>query len=252
MPNKKRGTGYDERPDPRGPGQQGVLFRREAPARANLRAERDHLGPTPEDQAQYIRHRDFGRYGRGPDQNAPKPEEYDLRALKGRVTGLVSHDEIRDGLYHGTAARLNPGSMIRPGQTPNFGTNGQNWGNGQSKDVNRENAFATGGLANAYHYAQNAREMRETRGNVQRGNARAHVYRVQPTGPVSFDAEDEDARMGYGEGISQFQSKHPFRVMNHVQFGDAQEAYRSHMEDELGDEPGQYKYAPPVRQGGLW
>jgi Rifampin ADP-ribosyl transferase len=261
MPNNKRGAGYDEGAGfdqkPMSSGfQQGTLFRREAPARANLHAERDHLGPTPEDQARYIRHRDFGAYNKPPDPNTPKPEEYDLRQLKGRVPPEFK-PQIEEGLYHGTAARLQPGSMLRPGQKPNFGAIGDNWGNGQSADTKRENVFATADMANAFRYSQNAREMRESgpHANVAKGNARAHVYQVQPTGPVSFDKEDTDARMGYkdpSDSDVQFQSKSPLRVLHPVQFSDAQEAYRSRMEDDYGEEPGNYQYAPRVRQQGLW
>lgn len=256
MPNKKRNAGYDEgvgfdqKPFSSGY-QQGTLFRREAPARINRRAEQEHLGPDP-DETVYRRDKDTGK-------PLHPQEEYDLRKLKGRATGLVPEGGY---LYHGTAARFTPGkSQVKPGQTPNFAIEGQNWGNGNSKDVNREHAFGTTSLANAYHYAKNAQDMRENGpyANVSRGNARANIYQIRPTGPVSIDPEDDDARHGYkdyddsdaGEGI-QFQSKHPFHVMNKVQFADAQEAYRGYMEDELGHEPGQYKYAPRVSQQELW
>lgn len=264
MPKKKpgyqEGPGFDRKPFDTG-FQQGTLFRREAPARINRRTEQEHLGPDPED---LNRHRNSfnrnpaqyeQRYGRfSPENVAQWDGEVDLRQLKGRVTGNTNFDLGHD-LFHGTAARLKPGSLISPGRNPNFGTNGQNWGNGQSLDTKRENVFATPSMANAFNYAQNAREMRETRGNVTKGNGRAYVYRVQPTGPVSFDKEDVDARHGYndpGDETTQFQSRHPLRVLHPVQFHEAQEAYRSYMEDDLGNEPGQYKYAPRVRQEELW
>lgn len=209
--NPEQFSAYDERPDPRGPGQQGVLFRRVAPAMS--------------EQTRY--------------HHPPVEHSYDAEVDRFTAQGAVHN--IPTELYHGTAAKLKPGSLIRPGQHPNFGTRGANFGHGISADVNREHVFATGNLADAYRYARIAQQS----GNWNTDYARPHVYRVQPTGPVQADAEDADYRAGYSDtpDLEAYQSKQPYRVLSRVQFPEAKEAYRSYMEDELGSEPGKYEFA---------
>jgi len=223
-------SAYDERPDPKGPGQQGVLFRKVAPAQNQ--DKRQHL--VPEEQSQYAKSKHI------------QPELKDERLLKGRATGMVPEE-----LYHGTSARLKPGSLITPGRPGNYP--GQSTGgaaaHGKTMDENHEHVFAATELHHAYSAAKVAQENKVNNGST---SARPHVYRVQPTGPVQIDAEDADTRAGYSDSAEAFQSKKPLRVMNEVQFADAKESYRSEMEDEQGYDPGAYPFAPKVKQEEMW
>lgn len=230
----QEGPGFDRAPFSTGY-QQGTLFRREAPARANKVREQEHL--VPYDENTVVKGDSFlkpvekiAKYNWVIDRYEPVNREdvdmLDARRLNGRVTGTHGVD-LGTGLYHGTAARLKPGSLINPGHAQNFAP-------GMSADTKRENVFATNTLVNAYHYAKTAKEVRENRGSAAKGSVRAHVYRVQPTGPVSYDREDEDARTGYSEPGTdepelQFQSRHPLRVLHEVQFGAARKAYQDYM-----------------------
>lgn len=230
-------SAYDERPDPKGPGQQGVLFRKVAPAMDQR--VREHL--APEHPMGYW----TGRFnaGRQYDRYNDESNWKDTRLLKGRATGMVPSE-----LYHGTSARLKPGSQIEPGRPSNFPPGSEH---GSTMDTNAEHVFATQNLHDAYRFARVAQE---------RNGGRAAVYKVQPTSSVQTDAEDADTRGGYntdpetGQSYAElgaFQSKKPLRVLNKVQFSKAKEAYRSQMEDEMGEEPGKYEFAektPAQRQ----
>ena len=202
---------YDERPDPRRPGQQGVLFRNVAPA-------------MDQSKRQHQVHGDFGK---------DYPDTLDERVLKGRATGSVP-----PVLYHGTAARMRPGNLIQPGKPANFEGYATNTGHGMTQDIHHTHVFATRNLHDAYRFAMVAQE--------HHPGSQAAVYEVQPTGPVQTDPEDVDARTGYG-GAESFQSKHPLRVLNKIQFSQARDAYKDYMENELGALPGDYEFAPKPR-----
>lgn len=203
---------WDMRPDPKKPGQQGVLFRREAPARG-----------TPDQRRGIVP----GRWG----------DVEDTRHTQGgRVHGIPSE------LYHGTAARLKPGSLITPGRPQNYDPY-VNTGYGKTQDINREHVFAASELHYAHSAARVAQERRKMRNPSSYG--RAYVYRVQPTGPVQSDAEGDRGAEDY---VENFQSKRPFRVLSRIQFGEHQEAYRAYMEDELGEKPGTYQWSPPTTE----
>ena len=211
-------SAYDERPDPKGPGQQGVLFRKVAPAQS--------------DAVRYGKREGEGEY----------PTDRATRA--GAVHGVPG------ALYHGTAAKLKPGSLIVPGKKGNYPdhSSGVVAAHGKTMDEAHEHVFATEEL----HYAYSAAKIAQ--GNRGTASARAHVYRVEPTGPVQADAEDEDYRTGYSEepSLGAYQSKRPLRVLNEVQFSVAQEAHRSYNEDELGEAPGSYEFAKKPRQEEMW
>lgn len=206
-------SAYDERPDPKKPGQQGVLFRKEAPARG-----------TP-DERRGISENEWG-------------DRTDARRERGRATGEMPNDGI---LYHGTSSRLKPGSLITPGHEANFeGAEFGPYQHGKTHDVNHEHVFATPHLHDAYRYAKVSQEVQSaTRGSRRR----AFVYEVQPTGPVQIDHEDEDARTGNAEAQA-FQTKHPYRVVGVHPMASAQSAYVWQMEDEYGMERGEYPYSP--------
>lgn len=204
---------YDERPDPKGPGQQGVLFRKEAPARGTS------------DQRRGIYTDKWG-------------DQKDHRLERGRATGMLPGDGV---LYHGTSSRLKPGSLITPGKSANFEPYENGFGNGNTLDVNHEHVFATPHLHDAYRYAKVSQEVQSSQRGTRRG---AHVYEVQPTGPVQTDAEDSDSRHSYSDQAESFQSKTPYRVLRALPIAHAQEEYRAYHEDELGSEPGAYPYAP--------
>lgn len=242
--NAQQFSAYDERPDPKKPGQQGVLFRKVAPAQDQR--TRQHLAPEAT-LGQMAQSYSAKQRGANPvDLYNEESNWKDVRQLKGRATGMVPPGGV---LTHGTAARLKPGSMIKPGQAPNFGTPGARLNDyGTTADVHRENAFAGTDLAGAHRFARIAQEMRNQR--TGRTDARANVYNVQPVGPIQTDPEDSDAREGYADPDEPhaFQSKQGFKVLNKVQFGEHQEAYRELHEEEYGDEPGAYPWAPKTPQ----
>jgi hypothetical protein len=215
-------SAYDERPDPKGPGQQGVLFRKVAPAQSNA-----------------------VRYGEQPPVNKWSPTT-DRATRAGAVHGIPSE------LFHGTAARLQPGSLIQPGKPANFDGENSN-GHGKTDDVNHERVYATANMHDAYRFSRIAQETRRNNGST---SARAHVYRVEPAGPMQADSEDDDYSAGYNDtgvpDLGAYQSKQPLRVLNEVQFSEAKEAHRAYNEDELGEEPGSYEFAektPEQRYG---
>lgn len=87
MLNQSQFSAYDERPDPKKPGQQGALFRKVAPAREG-----------------------FGSQKEGARQ--PDKEPY---------TGIVRYLNPNE-LYHGSVSgSLRPGRLIRPGRASNWG-----------------------------------------------------------------------------------------------------------------------------------
>lgn len=84
--NYRQFSAYDERPDPKKPGQQGTLFRKVAPAREG-----------------------FGSQKEGARQ--PDKEPY---------TGIVRYMNPHE-LYHGSiSGSLRPGRLIRPGRPSNW------------------------------------------------------------------------------------------------------------------------------------
>lgn len=91
-------------------------------------------------------------------------------------------------LYHGTAARLRPGSLIRPGRKPNFG--------GDSVDRNGRSVYvyATNDPDTAYWYAETLAKMV--------GRRFGYIYEVTPTGELLADRQEGD-----------FKSASPLRVI---------------------------------------
>lgn len=68
---------------------------------------------------------------------------------------------------------------------------------------------------------------------------------MQPTGPVQIDGEDSAREDNYGHAEA-FQTRLGYRVLRALPI--AQEAYRNYMEDEMGEAPGSYQFAPKTRQ----
>lgn len=241
-PRNPQLSAYDERPDPKRPGQQGVLFRNQAPA---MSEETRYGGMTP---ATALKKQDAGDYNARPDDRATR---------RGRVSNLQGFG-TDEGLYHGTASKLKPGSIIRPGKQQNYSPEGgpdtTGNGHGRTADVNKQHAFATSSMHLAHSAARVAQENRQSGVTGPRGgnaDARPYVYKVEPVGPVQSDAEDVDHRAGYSmEHNGEVQSKQGFRVLHPVQFHEHQEAYRAYNEDELGSEPGSYPHAPKVKGYG--
>lgn len=197
MTVRNRSLGYDERPDPGRSGQQGVLFRRTAPA-----------------MDQDKRNRVERTGGHVPGWSVGHPEKDDVwqegppvsqRPLAGWVADLPS------SLYHGTAANMRPGDMIVPGHRANFDRGAE----GGSLDASGEHAFATSSVADAEKYARNAAGIQEVRGSA---GATPRVFRVQPVGPVQSDAEDY-SRQDPSYTPDSFQSRQGFRVLHELQFG---------------------------------
>lgn len=132
-------------------------------------------------------------------------------------------------LYHGTASRMRPGTMITPGRPSNY--------EDVTADTDAEHVFATNDLTTAWHHAQNASSIRnagkvvyrrgmspddfgENPENVPRPIYRPsapRVYPVTPTGDVHVDQEALDAGQTAPDPDAEdpadaFQSRHPFRV----------------------------------------
>jgi len=91
-------------------------------------------------------------------------------------------------LYHGTAARLRPGSLIRPGRKPNFG------GDYVDRDGRSVYVYATIDPDTAYWYAEMAAKLG--------GRRFGYVYEVTATGELLPDRQEWD-----------FKSASPLRVI---------------------------------------
>lgn len=200
MPNKKRLTGYDERPDPGRPGQQGVLFRRTAPAQDQ--DKRNHIGYKP--VSQYSENYEWAEPGKG-KYAGKRVLPYDTRMMKGRVTGYLNPED----LMHGSNHEIEPGDSIRPGEHEANDMLGH--GEGLTENGRRLHAYATPSRMIAEEYGRN-------------------VYDVRPTGPVHLDPEymnqndpmeiEDQLQMGEFPAV---RSKYPFRVLQQHQFGSGED-----------------------------
>jgi hypothetical protein len=96
--------------------------------------------------------------------------------------------------FHGTKVDLEPGELIKPGHTANFG------------DRNRTTTYVyfTGTLDAAIWGAE-----------LALGEGRGRIYIVEPTGPLEDDPNLTDQRYP-GNPTKSFRSREPLRVMGEV------------------------------------
>lgn len=107
-----------------------------------------------------------------------------------RVTGEVT--EWR--LYHGTRADLEPGDLIRPGHTPNFG----------NQDRTTSYVYLTRTLDAATWGAE-----------LASGEGPGRIYIVEPTGPIEDDPNLTDKKFR-GNPTKSYRSRDPLRVTGEV------------------------------------
>lgn len=104
--------------------------------------------------------------------------------------------------YHGTTADLEPGALISPGGTPNHARSDPGA------------VYMTEHPEHAQNWAAVASRKAEYSWMMDRPGTRkfpAHVYQVEPTGPVEPDG-NTDSRVWPGS----YQSAHPLRVLGRV------------------------------------
>lgn len=107
-----------------------------------------------------------------------------------RVTGEVTEWP----LYHGTRADLEPGDLIEPGHTPNFG----------KQDRTTTYVYLTRTLDAAAWGAE-----------LAAGEGPGRIYVVEPTGPIEDDPNLTDKRFR-GNPTKSFRSREPLRVTGEI------------------------------------
>jgi hypothetical protein len=116
------------------------------------------------------------------------------------TAAVVAAAEASQGpWYHGTDREFAPGSLIEPGHDPNWA--------GTTHDTNREHVYATPDSSLAHAFGTKAAT--EDVGGYYQLMREPRVYRVEPTGSVEPDPEDD-------RGGRMFRSRHPLRVAEDV------------------------------------
>jgi len=95
--------------------------------------------------------------------------------------------------YHGTRADLQPGDLIAPGYTSNFGS---------GRKANH--VYLTATLDAAIWGAE-----------LAQGEGRGRIYIVEPTGPIADDPNLTDKRFP-GNPTKSYRSREPLRVVGEV------------------------------------
>ena len=95
--------------------------------------------------------------------------------------------------YHGTRADLQPGDLIAPGYTSNFGS---------GRKANH--VYLTATLDAAIWGAE-----------LAQGDGRGRIYIVEPTGPIENDPNLTDKRFP-GNPTKSYRSREPLRVVGEV------------------------------------
>ncbi len=112
-----------------------------------------------------------------------------------RVTGEVTDSQGRPPLlYHGTKSDLEPGDLIEPGHSANFG--------GQGRVANF--VYLTGTLDAAVWGAE-----------LALGDGPGRIYLVEPTGPIMDDPNLTNMRFP-GNPTKSYRSREPLRVTGEV------------------------------------
>jgi hypothetical protein len=107
-----------------------------------------------------------------------------------RVTGEVTEWP----LYHGTRADLEPGDLIGPGHSPNFG------------DKIR---------TTTYVYLTRTLDAATWGAELAAGEGRGRIYLVEPTGPIEDDPNLTDKKFR-GNPTKSFRSRDPLRVTGEI------------------------------------
>jgi len=107
-----------------------------------------------------------------------------------RVVGEVT--EWR--LYHGTRAELEPGDLVKPGQTPNFGRRDR---------------------MTSYVYLTRTLDAATWGAELAAGEGPGRIYIVEPTGSIEDDPNLTDKRFR-GNPTKSFRSREPLRVTGEV------------------------------------
>ncbi len=107
-----------------------------------------------------------------------------------RVTGEVT--EWR--LYHGTRADLEPGDLIKPGRSPNFGDQGR---------------------TTTYVYLTRTLDAAIWGAELAVGEDPGRIYVVEPTGPIEDDPNLTDKKFR-GNPTKSYRSRAPLRVTGEV------------------------------------
>jgi len=97
-------------------------------------------------------------------------------------------------LYHGTRADLQPGDLIEPGRTPNFG----------DRDRTTRNVYLSRTLDAATWGAE-----------LAVGDGPGRIYIVEPTGPIEDDPNLTDKKFR-GNPTKSFRSRQPLRVIGEI------------------------------------
>jgi GNAT superfamily N-acetyltransferase len=107
--------------------------------------------------------------------------------------GDRSQPRMREQLYHGTKADLQPGDLIAPGHPSNYG---------QSKNA-------------GYVYLSATLEAATWGAELAVGDGRGSIYVVEPTGPIADDPNVTDTKFP-GNPTMSYRSRDPLRVTAEV------------------------------------
>jgi rifampin ADP-ribosylating transferase len=158
----------------------------------------------------------------GPVEDAPPQPGHPAMAHHSAAPLRVTGEVTAWRLYHGTRAALQPGDLIQPGQTPNFG----------NRDRTTTYVYFTRTLDAAIWGAE-----------LAAGDGPGRIYIVEPTGPVEDDPNLTDQRFR-GNPTKSYRSREPLRVTGEVTAwqGHPPEAVKAMQEglaklEQLGVEP---------------
>lgn len=190
-------SAYDERPDQKKPGQQGVLFRKVAPARND----------EPGSQLQGARYQ----------EKSPNT---------GNATGYLGYGQ---DLYHGTSSTKKPGERITPGRASNWMTTMGR----MTRDTKSQRVYATNDLEQAYHFAMRSARQRGGRPQVYTvkptGPMQVDEENRPPEGWNPNISDDQfggwDAEDDYEP--KNFQSYKPLRITGRVPIREARDEYET-------------------------
>lgn len=125
----------------------------------------------------------------------------------------VAMDRVQDLYYHGTRADLEPGDLIEPGYTSNYGSRRK-----------ANHVYLTATVDAAIWGAE-----------LAGGEGPGRIYIVEPTGPIEDDPNLTDKRFP-GNPTRSYRSRHPLRVTGELTDWDGHspeqlQAMKDHLED---------------------
>lgn len=128
------------------------------------------------------------------DAFAGKPKGHPAMSCFSRAPVRVTGEVTEWLLYHGTRADLQPGDLITPGQTPNFGNKTR---------------------ATSYVYLTRTLDAATWGAELAAGEGPGRIYIVEPTGPIEEDPNLTDKKFR-GNPTKSFRSREPLRVTGEV------------------------------------